>query len=222
MSIGGSISGDSRVLINGQKFTQKDLDNTGGNNGHYSKTCVNNICTICIDGECKIEGYDDYVNEISECYKEVKDESSNMAAAKISFKKAVNEQIDWEINNNWKIRLPENQKEQIKIYMFQQNLDAVLKLLTEKYDGYVKNLPLTMFANKYAPTLDAKKACNEIERKLKEPSIKAEIEMAKEAIRVAFRENFGEKYKVTLKERMADILHVNSEHNPEPVDLGLP
>ena len=53
------------------------------------------------------------------------------------------------------------------------------------------------------------------------PSTKAEEKMAKEAIKVAFRENYGEKYKVTLLERMADIMHVNSDHNPEPVEIDL-
>ena len=48
--------------------------------------------------------------------------------------------------------------------------------------------------------------------------------MAKVAIRVAFRETYGEQYKVSLMERIADILYVNGEHKPEPVeiDLGLP
>lgn len=121
-------------------MTQKHLDNPGGkNNGHYSKTCVNNICTICIDGECKIEGYDDYVNEISECYKKVKDESSIKVADEI--KKAMNEQIDWELYSNWKIRIPQNQKDQIKVFMFESNVEAVLKLETDKYDDYADNFP---------------------------------------------------------------------------------
>lgn len=52
-------------------------------------------------------------------------------------------------------------------------------------------------------------------------SIKAEVEMAKEVIRVAFRETYGQQYKVTLKERIADMLRVNNEHNPEPAHNDL-
>ena len=53
------------------------------------------------------------------------------------------------------------------------------------------------------------------------PSSIEEEKMAKEAISVAFKENYGEQYKVSLLERMADIMHVNSEHHPEPVDIDL-
>ena len=57
ISIGGYISDDSNVVINGQKITQDDLNNMGGldtsGDMSYSQTCEDGVCTICKNGHCE-------------------------------------------------------------------------------------------------------------------------------------------------------------------------
>ena len=72
-------------------------------------------------------------------------------------RKAMNDEIDWQINKNWKLRLPESQKNAIKIYMFQQHEDVLNNLVQnykntadEKYNGYLNRVTY-----KYASSQDA-------------------------------------------------------------------
>ena len=123
------------------------------------------------------------------------------AQATAIVKKAMNDQIDWELNNNWKIRLPDNQNSQIRTAMLQQNEDVLLELIQGLKDSISRG-KYSRFSFSRGIILERKSLpdfgtyqhvwdCSKIKKSLTEegmPPTKAEEEMAKEAIRVAFRE----------------------------------
>ena len=96
--------------------------------------------------------------------------------------------------------------------MIEQSEDFLLKInevhqnseMWQQNDAYASTV-----TKKYTSTLNAQKVCSEIQKNTKIPYTWRQEYMAKEAIRVAFREAYGKLYKVGILERIGDILGKN-------------
>merc|ERR1719498_369941 len=76
----------------------------------------------------------DYTSDMKWCYQDLKKEHLTDSQAKIT--KALTDEIDWQLNMNWSVKVPQDQKGRVRVEMIQKFSPLVSKLAASYADHY--------------------------------------------------------------------------------------
>ena len=139
--------------------------------------------------------------------------------------------------DNWKIRLPEDSKDAIKLVVFKeyepwiqqtiQDFDDIIKAKSDKIYSGLKLKYMEKYVNGLGEAEDlAEFAYTEYRGKIFRATYEAEDYpvVAKDLIRQHFKTEFGERFKVTLCQRIKDLAgdFTGIGEKPEYSSIGLP
>ena len=125
------------------------------------------------------------------------------------------EEIDWQLHHNWRIKLPERSKRQLKSIVFRRFEEQVKKLVSEYEDKqflYTNQVIESLWMinmNFMAPqNVVIEDAKREYEIKMTEFYYEQEAlakQSAKQMIRDHFKAEYGQTFKVTYWQRIKDL-----------------